>query len=93
MTTPKTSYNTEVTKKVTIAVDIKGNPTEIRWYKNNELLITTSNKYSGGTSFVPGLTIKNISVSDAGIYVCEATDGTDTVRSSIIQLSAKSMLD
>ncbi|XP_063416377.1 titin-like [Mytilus trossulus] len=89
MTTPKTSYNTEVTNKVTLAVDIKGNPTEIRWYKNAELLITTSNKYSGGTSFVPGLTIKNISMSDAGIYVCEATDGTDTVRSSIIQLSAK----
>ncbi|VDI13507.1 obscurin-RhoGEF [Mytilus galloprovincialis] len=89
MTTPKTSYNTEVTKKVTLAVNIKGNPTEIRWYKNNELLITTSNKYSGGTIFVPGLTIKNISVSDAGIYVCEATDGTDTVRTSIIQLSVK----
>lgn len=82
----KMFYNTEETKSVTLKVNIEGTPTEIRWYKDNQL-ITISNRYSGGNVTVPALTIRNIKLSDGGTFVCEVINEKYTARSSEIKLT------
>ncbi|XP_076071096.1 uncharacterized protein LOC143042581 isoform X2 [Mytilus galloprovincialis] len=84
-------YNTEETKSVTLKVDIEGTPTEIRWYKDNQL-ITISNRYSGGNVTVPALTIRNIKLSDGGIFVCEVINEKYTARSSEMKLTPTPVL-
>lgn len=89
--TTKTFYNTTETRTVTLNVVISGTPTNIFWFKNNDLVVT-SGRFSGGTISMPALTIQNVSMSDAGQYVLEATDGTVTVKTRPIFLSPIGML-
>ena len=46
---------------------------------------------SGGNVNSPPLTISNIQTTDAGNYVCEATDGATTVRTNDITVSVKGL--
>ncbi|CAG2188121.1 CHRNA3 [Mytilus edulis] len=87
VTAPRTFYNPDETETVTLAcVVTNGNPTQIRWYKSTQQL-TVIGRYSGSTTSSPSLTISGVVMSDAGTYVCEATDGSATVRTNNIQLS------
>lgn len=81
-----TVYAPMETESVTLNVNVVGTASQITWYKNDQL-ISISNRYSGGNVSVPALTISNVKVTDGGDYVCEITNGKDTVRTSIIQLS------
>lgn len=82
----KIFYNPKETDTVTLNVNVVGIPSNIRWYKNNQL-IKILNRYSGGSLAAPALTITDVRLSDGGEYVCEVTKGKDTIQSSTIQLS------
>ncbi|XP_076091551.1 titin-like [Mytilus galloprovincialis] len=87
ITAPRTFYNPAETETVTLACIVTaGNPTGISW-KHDNVNIIISGKMSGGTTSNPALRISNVDMSDAGNYVCEATDGSATVRTNNIQLS------
>lgn len=87
VTAPNTFYNPAETETVTLACIVTaGNPTEITWKMNNDPL-TISGKMSGGTISNPALRISNVAMSDAGNYICEATDGNVNVRAETIRLS------
>nr|ATL23494.1 egg surface protein-1 [Mytilus edulis] len=87
ITAPRTFYNPAETETVTLACIVTaGNPTGISW-KHDNVNIIISGKMSGGTISNPALRISNVDMSDAGNYVCEATDGSATVRTNNIQLS------
>ncbi|CAC5375676.1 unnamed protein product [Mytilus coruscus] len=87
VTAPNTFYNPAETETISlICIVTAGNPTRIRWYKNSQLL-TVTGRFSGGTVSGPALTITGVVMSDAGTYMCEATNGGATVRTNNIQLS------
>lgn len=87
----KTFYNPKQSTSVTLRVQIDGTPTQVVWYQNGELIIK-SGRISGGTVTVPSLTINNVTRSDAGSYVCEATNEMGTFQTAIIQVSPTGMI-
>ncbi|VDI46423.1 Hypothetical predicted protein [Mytilus galloprovincialis] len=87
VTAPNLLYYPAETEIVTlICIVTTGNPTQIRWYKDNQLL-TLTGRFSGGSVSVPTLTVTSVVMSDAGSYICEATDGSTIARTNNIQLS------
>lgn len=86
VTARKTLYEPKETKTVKLKVNVVGTPSHVTWYKNKRP-ITITNRYSGGNVAAPDLTITNVELSDGGEYVCEITNGKDTARTSMIQLS------
>ncbi|XP_052093019.1 titin-like isoform X6 [Mytilus californianus] len=82
---PTTGQTIELTCRVT-----SGTATGISWYKNNQLVVLAfNNRYSGGSAQSPSLTISNVQLSDAGNYICSATDGSVTRNTSTITVSPK----
>lgn len=79
-------YPTETETVTLICIVTSGNPTQIRWYKDNQLL-TLTGRFDGGTVSSPALTITSVVMSDAGSYICEATDGSAIVRTNKISVS------
>lgn len=62
-------YGESVTLKCNISCNPK--PTTIQWKKNGEILSRTTNtKYTGGSLEAPSLTIVDVDIQDAGLYVC-----------------------
>ncbi|XP_076091547.1 uncharacterized protein LOC143063333 isoform X5 [Mytilus galloprovincialis] len=88
---PKTLYDPSTGQTIELTcVVTSGTATGITWYKNNQpVVISFNNQYSGGSVNTPTLTISNIQLSDAGNYVCSATDGSVTRNTSIITVSVK----
>ncbi|XP_052093030.1 hemicentin-1-like isoform X16 [Mytilus californianus] len=85
---PTTGQTIELTCRVT-----SGTATGISWYKNNQLVVLAfNNRYSGGSAQSPSLTISNVQLSDAGNYICSATDGSVTRNTSTITVSPKAPL-
>lgn len=84
-------YSQTESSIVTLDVKLKGTPNRVSWYHNGNLIIL-SGRFSGGTVSVPSLTITNVSTSDAGRYIFEATDGDTTVQTITIVLSVRGIL-
>nr|ATL23495.1 egg surface protein-1 [Mytilus edulis] len=90
---PRVSYSVQTSNSVTLQCVVTGTATAIYWYKSNQLLqIATNNRLSGASVQTPSLTISNVALSDGGEYVCSATNGYDTKRSSNIVLSVQAPL-
>ncbi|KAJ8316499.1 hypothetical protein KUTeg_006513 [Tegillarca granosa] len=80
------------TQSVTFTCTISDNlysVTAVRWYFSNTLILTNgvpissySGRASGGTVSSPSLTLTNLVMSDAGSYICSATNSNGENRNS-----------
>ncbi|KAJ8316304.1 hypothetical protein KUTeg_006318 [Tegillarca granosa] len=80
------------TQSVTFTCAISDNlysVTAVRWYFSNTLILTNgvpissySGRASGGTVSSPSLTLTNLVMSDAGSYICSATNSNGENRNS-----------
>ncbi|CAG2194105.1 unnamed protein product [Mytilus edulis] len=67
---PQTQYQQNVGNLVVMNCVITGTATSITWYFNNQVInIASSSKYSNGNTINPSLTISNVALSDAGLYI------------------------
>lgn len=83
------SYSVEIGSAVTLECQIKSDPphNSVQWQRVLEgvpqnLDVSNSIKYVGGTSNTPSLTIQNVADSDEGNYICTATNAMGTGSSS-----------
>ncbi|CAG2190166.1 unnamed protein product [Mytilus edulis] len=88
---PQTQYNPTTGETISLTCVItSGTATQVRWYKNNKLVIMAANlRLSGGNANTPSLTITQVQLTDAGSYICEATDGSATRNTTTITVSPK----
>ncbi|CAG2239189.1 HMCN [Mytilus edulis] len=85
---PQTQYQQNVGNLVVMNCVITGTATSITWYFTNQVInIDSSSKYSNGNTINPSLTISNVALSDAGLYICQATNGLTRVNSLTITLT------
>lgn len=91
VTAPTTFYNPEEEEDVTLnCIVTTGTATGINWYKNNNRFTVGANqRFSGGLPNSPSLTITDVEIADGGNYICEATDGSATVRTNSIQVTVR----
>ena len=85
---PQENYNVNYGESITLECTVVvSNPerTTIWWYKRDETSLL-GEKYSGSTVAVPSLTINNVEESDAGSYVCTATNEHGYAESTHINL-------
>lgn len=91
---PAFTYNAQFGQNVILACNVTSATTltNVVWrkYSNgvpNNLVVTGSSHYSGGTTFTPSLTILTLTFSDSGNYDCSATNVAGTTRSSQMTLN------
>lgn len=91
VTAPTTFYNPEEEEDVTLnCIVTTGTATGINWYKNNNRITVGANqRFSGGLPNSPSLTMTDVEIADGGNYICEATDGSATVRTNSIFVSVR----
>ncbi|XP_070202021.1 hemicentin-1-like isoform X2 [Littorina saxatilis] len=68
-------------QSLTLFCSIRAIPpvTSVLWFRDGSVMdLRNSLKYSGGTVDTPNLTILNLSSSDAGVYMCRATNNIGT---------------
>lgn len=81
-------YPVEIGNSVTLQCSVTANPAHqsVQWKKivngNQQNVDVSDNRYSGGTTNVPSLTITNAANSDEGYYICTATNVVGTGQSS-----------
>ena len=89
---PRESYTVNYGKSITLECTVVSKPehTSVNWTKlidGNDISINFINgKYGGSTVDVPSLTIYNVEESDAGSYVCTATNENGVGNSTQINL-------
>ncbi|XP_052092440.1 cell adhesion molecule DSCAML1-like [Mytilus californianus] len=88
---PQTQFNPTTGETISLTCIItSGTATQVRWYKNNKLVIMAANlRFSGGNANTPSLTITQVQLTDAGSYICGATDGSATRNTTTITVSPK----
>ena len=59
----------------------------ISWTSNGVSIAIDNSKYTGGNTAKPSLTINNFQPSDAGSYVCSATNAAGTSASGVSSLT------
>ncbi|XP_052674345.1 hemicentin-1-like isoform X2 [Crassostrea angulata] len=91
---PAFTYNAQFGQNVILACNVTSATTLInvvwRKYSNgvpNNLVVTGSSHYSGGSTFTPSLTILTLTFSDSGNYDCSATNVAGTTTSSQMTLN------
>ncbi|CAG2256290.1 HMCN [Mytilus edulis] len=88
-----TQYQQNIGITINLNCVVTGTATSITWYLNNQVInIASSSKYSNGNVINPSLTVSNIALSDAGLYICQATNGVETVNSNAITLTVLDFL-
>lgn len=61
-----------VSQKATLSCDVSDSKTEVKWYKDGKLLISSRTIYSEAKGNTRQLVIEKVEKSDAGEYTCEA---------------------
>lgn len=61
-----------VSQKATLSCDVSDSKTEVKWYKDGKLLISSRTIYSEAKGSTRQLVIEKVEKSDAGEYTCEA---------------------
>jgi len=86
---PQENYTVNYGESITLECTVESNPehTSVRWYKISDGdIIFRGKKYDGSTVAIPSLTINNVEESDAGSYVCTATNAHGLGESTQINL-------
>ncbi|CAG2228771.1 unnamed protein product [Mytilus edulis] len=89
---PLTSYSINAGGQITLACSVTSSSAlnQVFWQRTVNGFVTTitsstnTNKYSGSTTSVPGLTILNTDSNDQGTYQCFASNAFGTGQSSTI---------
>uniref|UniRef100_A0A667ZCV9 Obscurin, cytoskeletal calmodulin and titin-interacting RhoGEF b n=1 Tax=Myripristis murdjan TaxID=586833 RepID=A0A667ZCV9_9TELE len=58
--------------KATLSCDVSDSKTEVKWYKDGKLLVSSKTVYSETKGKTRQLVIENVEKNDAGEYICEA---------------------
>ena len=68
---------------------VQGTPAAqyISWTRNGISIAMNNSKYTGGNTWNPSLTITSFHASDAGNYVCSATNAAGTSTSSVSSIT------
>lgn len=61
-----------LSQKATLSCSVSDSKTEVKWYKDGKLLISSRAIYSEAQGNVRQLVIEKVETSDAGEYTCEA---------------------
>ncbi|KAM3604079.1 uncharacterized protein V6R79_006069 [Siganus canaliculatus] len=61
-----------LSQKATLSCNVSDSKTEVKWYKDGKLLISSRTTYSEVKGNTRQLTIEKVEKSDAGEYICEA---------------------
>ena len=84
----QSQYSVLVGQQITMTCTVSGTPTQtsVFWRKSDnnvqtDVDINGNNRYSGGTTTNPSLTITNSQLSDEGTYTCYATNSVGTSNS------------
>uniref|UniRef100_A0A668A7J7 Obscurin, cytoskeletal calmodulin and titin-interacting RhoGEF b n=1 Tax=Myripristis murdjan TaxID=586833 RepID=A0A668A7J7_9TELE len=58
--------------KATLSCDVSDSKTEVKWYKDGKLLVSSKTVYSETKGKTRQLVIENVEKNDAGEYICES---------------------
>ena len=61
-----------LSQKATLSCDVSDSKTEVKWYKDGKLLVSSGTRYSEAKGTTRQLVIEQVEKSDAGEYTCEA---------------------
>lgn len=61
-----------ISQKATLSCNVSDSKTEVKWYKDGKLLISSRTIYSEAKGNARHLVIEKVEKSDAGEYTCEA---------------------
>lgn len=61
-----------ISQKATLTCNVSDSKTEVKWYKDGKLLISSRTIYSEAKGNTRQLVIEKVEKSDAGEYTCEA---------------------
>lgn len=59
-------------QKATLSCSVSDSKTEVKWYKDGKLLVSSRTVYSEAKGNTRQLVIEKVEKSDAGEYTCEA---------------------
>ncbi|XP_041848261.1 obscurin-like [Melanotaenia boesemani] len=77
-----------LSQKATLSCDVSDSKTEVKWYKDGKLLVSSGTKYSEAKGTTRLLVIEKVEKGDAGEYTCEA--GGDKLVFRIVVSDAQS---
>ena len=88
--TVTTQYTKLKGETVTLACPASASPapTTVVWYKDN-VQLTVTGRYSGGTLSTPALTISSLTGTDSGDFFCRVTNSLGTADSSNMNLDVQ----
>lgn len=61
-----------ISQRVTLSCNVSDSKTEVKWYKDGKLLVSSRSVYSENKGSTRQLVIEKVEKSDAGEYSCEA---------------------
>lgn len=70
--TVQKEVKSSVSQKATLSCNVSDSKTEVKWYKDGKLLISSRTIYSEAKGNARQLVIEKVEKSDAGEYTCEA---------------------
>lgn len=61
-----------ISQRVTLSCNVSDSKTEVKWYKDGKLLISSRSMYSETKGSTRQFVLEKVEKSDAGEYYCEA---------------------
>ncbi|KAK5860093.1 hypothetical protein PBY51_021594 [Eleginops maclovinus] len=77
-----------LSQKATLSCDVSDSKTEVKWYKDGKLLISSRTIYSEVKGSTRQLVIEKVEKSDAGEYICEAAGDKLVFKISVSEVQA-----